>query len=279
MDLFFRHFGKGIPLIILHGLYGSSDNWISAGRLLSEDFEVYLPDQRNHGNSPHSKEHNYTLLKNDLLKFMNQHNIEKAVLIGHSMGGKTAMYFADENPDRIRALIVVDIAPGPYKYYVKTEANASDHLSILNAMSGVDFSKVKSRSDVDKQLSPMIRSIRIRQFLLKNIVRTGEKYSWRLNIKTLYDQLYEIMDGLDVEKYISGKRKINFPTLFIKGEKSNYISNNDFNVIYTIFPGAEIITIPDAGHWLHAEKPELFLKTVQEFLAANSILNYHKDAR
>lgn len=273
MELFFRHFGQGLPLIILHGLYGSSDNWVSIGKELAGNMKVYIPDQRNHGNSPHSKEHNYTLMKNDLLKFMEDHDIKKAVILGHSMGGKTAMTFALENPEKVIALIVVDISPNPYNFADNSKTQSTDHASIITAMRNVDFSVVKSRSDVDKQLSPIITSTRIRQFLLKNISRTQKnKYYWKLNIESLYNQLHNIMDGLDTEKYNKADNKIYFPVLFIKGEKSNYISNDDLNSIYTLFPGSEILTIPGAGHWLHAEKPELFLKAVKTFLARNDIL-------
>ena len=267
MELFFRQFGHGSPVIILHGLYGSSDNWVTTGKILAEDFKVFLIDQRNHGNSPHSPEHNYNVLKNDLLQFMNDHNLEKAVLIGHSMGGKTAMSFATEYSERVQALIVVDIAPGPYKNDFHAVSKTPNFMNIMSAMLGVDFSKVKSRSDADKQLEPVIPSARSRQFLLKNIVRTKDnQYTWKLNIKALYDQLPEIMDGLKIKNFTENDRIRKFPVLFIKGEKSNFISADDTDIIQTIFPESRIITIPDAGHWLHAEKPDLFIKTVKDFL-------------
>ena len=267
MELNFRHLGKGPALIILHGLFGSSDNWVSIGKELSRDFEVFLIDQRNHGNSPHSVEHNYTLLKNDLLDFMNNHDLEKSIIIGHSMGGKTAMFFAADYPGRTHALIVVDIAPGSYKNLIEPANQVTMQMNILSSMMSVDLSTVNSRTDIDKQLSPVIRSAKIRQFLLKNISRDKEgNYSWKLNIKTLHNQLPEIMDGLDTAMFHNGHGVSGFPVLFIKGEKSDYISDSDYPIIGTIFPDAEISIIPDTGHWLHAEQPDVFIRIVKEFI-------------
>jgi len=267
MDLHYRHIGKGPPLIVLHGLYGSSDNWITVGRILSEKFEVFLPDQRNHGNSPHSKEHNYMLLKNDLLGFMDRQNINKAIIIGHSMGGKVAMFFAADYPERIQSLIVVDISPGSYKSLQEPMNQITLHMNIISTMMAVNFSEVKSRTDVDSQLATGIPSRRIRQFLLKNVTRDNKgKYSWKLNIGALYNNLPEIMDGLNIQRITKGDKLKDFPVLFIKGEKSDYITESDYPAIYTLFPEAEIVSIPGAGHWLHAEQPELFIKTVTGFL-------------
>src|SRR6056297_1932446 len=265
MDLFFRTFGDGPPLIILHGLYGSSDNWVSIGRQLSENFQVYLLDQRNHGQSPHSPQHNYHLLKEDLRAFLDQQSIDKAIILGHSMGGKTAMFFAVDYPDRINNLIVVDISPQSYK-----ETNSNQllgHSTIINAMYNVDFTQVKNRRDIDTILSSAIPSKRVRQFLLKNVSRTKDNhFAWSLNLESISNELENIMYGLDTVKFKDGNGITGFPILFIKGEQSDYITTKDKKAIETIFPFAEIKTIPDAGHWLHAEQPELFIKTVQNFL-------------
>ena len=267
MELFYRRFGGGPPLIILHGLYGSSDNWVSIGKALASNFEVFIIDQRNHGDSPHSKEHNYTLLKNDLYDFMNQHGIEKAVLMGHSMGGKTVMFFSADYPERVQSLLVIDISPRSYKSLLNSVPQAIDHMDIINAMLEVDFSVVEKRSDVDKQLSQGILYSKIRHFLLKNVGRDKEgNYFWKLNIETLRDQLPEIMDGMDVKRFSNGNGITGFPVLFIKGENSGYISTEDITLIQTIFPAADIASIPGAGHWLHAEKPELLLKTIKYFV-------------
>ncbi len=267
MDLHYRRLGNGSPLIILHGLYGSSDNWITVGRSLSHSFEVFLVDQRNHGDSPHSREHNYMLLKNDLLDFMDNHNIKKAILLGHSMGGKTAMFFAADYPERLSSLIIVDIAPVSYRSLREPMSQITVHMNIISSMMAVDFTRVKSRSDVESQLSGGIPSEKIRRFLLKNVARKNEGvYDWKLNIRTLFNNLPEVMDGPDLRRFSRGNGIKGFPVLFIKGEKSDYISESDHSAINTIFPEAEIVTIPGAGHWLHAEQPEVFIQIVSSFL-------------
>lgn len=266
MDLFFRKFGDGPPLIILHGLYGSSDNWVSIGRKLSANYEVYLVDQRNHGKSPHSPQHNYHLLKEDLLEFMDKQSIDKAIILGHSMGGKTAMFFAVDYPERVNNLIVVDISPKSYRNTKSTQLLS--HSTIIKAMYNVDFNHVKSREDIDKILSPSIPLKRVRQFLLKNVNRTKDnRFAWSLNLESISNELKNIMDGLPIKNFKNGNGITGFPALFIKGEKSDYIKPSDRRAIETVFPFAEIEIIPNAGHWLHAEKPKLFLKTIQNFLA------------
>lgn len=261
MELFYRKYGEGPPLIILHGLYGSSDNWVSIGRELAENFEVYLIDQRNHGKSPHSADHNYDLMKEDLHEFMEQHAIGKAIILGHSMGGKTAMFFAADYPEKISHLIIVDISPRSYKDTNSTQLKM--HESIIRAMYNIDFYGIENRQEIDDILAKSIPQDRIRQFLLKNIHRSKDnEYSWSINIKTIKNELRNIMDGLDESQAaITG-----FPVLFIKGEKSDYIMDKDKDMIKNIFPYADFETIPDAGHWLHAEQPELFLKKITNFI-------------
>ena len=204
MNLFFRKFGQGPPLIIIHGLYGSSDNWVTIGKQLSENFEVFLIDQRNHGQSPHSSDHNYSLLKNDLCEFMDQQSIDKAVIIGHSMGGKTAMYFSVDCPDRITNLIVVDISP---LSYLKTDSyQLLSHTTIMDSMCSIDFSQITSRNQIDTTLSKSINQKNVRQFLLKNIKRTKDnKFKWGINISTLRERLPEIIDGLNPLDFKNGK--------------------------------------------------------------------------
>lgn len=261
MKLFYRKYGEGPPLIILHGLYGSSDNWVSVGKELAKNFEVYLVDQRNHGNSPHTADHNYSLMKEDLHEFMEQQAIDKAIIVGHSMGGKTAMFFAADYPEKISRLIVVDISPRSYKTTSSTQLKI--HESIIRAMYNVDFYGIQNRQEIDEILAKSIPDNRIRQFLLKNVNRSkNNEYSWSINIKTIKNELPHIMDGLnDNHPEITG-----FPVLFIHGEKSDYILDEDKKSIYSIFPYADFESIPNAGHWLHAEQPELFLKTVTDFI-------------
>lgn len=262
MELFFRKLGEGPPLIIIHGLYGSSDNWLSIGRSLSSHYTVWLIDQRNHGQSPHSDTHDYPSLRDDLISFMDRHGIGKSIIIGHSMGGKTAMFFAEALPERVEALIVIDIAPGPYK---EEDQSGLSHSNILNAMMQVDFSGVSMREEIDSQLD--IKSSRIRKFLLKNVSRAGDNaFRWRLNVPVLQANLGNVLEGLDTERYRGGEEIAGFPVLFIRGELSAYISDDDILVINQIFPMARVTTIPGAGHWLHVEKPELLLKTIRYFL-------------
>ena len=261
MELFFRKYGQGPPLIIIHGLYGSSDNWVSIGRKLAENFEVFIIDQRNHGRSPHSKDHNYQLLKEDLREFMDSQSIEKAIIIGHSMGGKTAMFFAADYPERISRLIVADISPKSYKSTNSNQLFA--HNNIIRAMYNIDFYGITSRDEVDEILSKSIPEIRVRQFLLKNVKRSkNNEYGWSLNIRAIKYELSNIMEGLDDKQgEITG-----FPVLFLKGENSEYIQDEDRKAIRNIFPFTDIETIPNAGHWLHAEQPGIFIQKVTDFI-------------
>ncbi|MBU8892674.1 MAG: alpha/beta fold hydrolase [Bacteroidales bacterium] len=261
MKLFFRKYGQGPPLIIIHGLYGSSDNWVSIGRKLSENFEVFLIDQRNHGKSPHSSDHNYQLLKEDLREFMDKQAIEKAIIVGHSMGGKTAMFFAAHYPEKVSILIVADISPKSYK--ATNSGQLLAHSTIIRVMYNLDFYGITSRQEIDDILAKSIPENRIRQFLLKNIKRSKDnEYSWSLNIKTIRNELANIMEGLDEnQSEITG-----FPVLFLKGGNSDYILDEDTKAIQKIFPYADIETIPNAGHWMHAEQPELFLKKIENFI-------------
>ncbi len=259
--------GQGPPMIILHGLYGSSDNWLSIGRAFSSNFEVFLIDQRNHGRSPHTKEHNYINLRNDLHDFMVSHNLQKSVILGHSMGGKAAMYFSVAWPEMVQSLIVIDISPRSYKSLTQPAPQTVDHMNIISAMISVDFNSVKDRADVEDILKESIPSERIRQFLLKNIKRGRDGiYKWKLNVKTLHDQLPKIIDGIDPKPFMNGNGITGFPVLFIKAEKSSYIREEDIGIIKTIFPMAEMATIPDTDHWVHAEKPELLIKTISYFV-------------
>ena len=261
MELFFRKYGEGPPLIILHGLYGSSDNWVSVGRELAENFEVYLIDQRNHGQSPHSPDHNYSLMKEDLREFMDQHSIDKAIIKGHSMGGKTAIFFAADYPERISHLIVVDISPRSYK--TTNSSQLKMHESIIRAMYNLDFYGIQNRQEIGDILSKSIPQDRIRQFLLKNVHRTkNNEYSWSINIKTIRNEIQNIMGGLDENH----PEIIGFPVLFINGEESDYIIDKDREIIKRIFPYADFESIPNAGHWLHAEQPEIFMKKVKDFI-------------
>lgn len=267
MKLFFREEGEGFPIVIVHGLYGSSDNWLTVGKKLAVHYKVYMIDQRNHGRSPNSEVHDYEAMKNDLAEFFDQQGIGKAILMGHSMGGKTAMSFAADYPERIEKLIVVDIAPKDY-FLLNDESQYYLHNNILRAMLEIDFGRIESRKQIEDFLNERIDSTQIVQFLLKSISRNKEThhFEWRLNVPVLYDNLDEIIKGVNAHWFDDRLPIKNYPVLFIKGANSNYILPEDFSPIRRIYPDAEISEISDAGHWLHAEQPQLFMEALTNFL-------------
>jgi len=267
MELFFRTYGKaGPPLVIVHGLYGSSDNWVSIARELADRFEVFVVDQRNHGQSPHSEVHDYPSMREDLREFMDRQGIPKAVLIGHSMGGKTVMSFAEAWPERVQALVSVDIAPKSYRNLALASRTAANHSNMIEAMLKLDLSKVHSREDADRALATSIGSERVRSFLLKNLRRNGESFTWRINLEAFEANMDKIFEGMDRETLAARGGITGFPALFISGGNSEYIRTLDHAFIRDIFPAAEIVTIPGTGHWVHAEQPALLVKTLRYFL-------------
>jgi esterase len=268
MELFFRKYGEGPPLIILHGLYGSSDNWVSVARSLADHYEVYLPDQRNHGRSPHHSEHTYFSLSSDLAEFMERQHIQRAVLIGHSMGGKVVMHFAHRYPDRVNALIVVDIAPKAYGELARLKSNTINHQLIIQSMMEVDFRNIHHREEVEQNLMEKLGTNRIVKFLMKNLKRNDDQtFTWTLNLPALNDHLDDILDGLNEQDFTRGRGVTGFPVLFVKGGDSDYITMDDYvDLIKVIFPFAELVTIPKTGHWLHAEEPELLIRNIRYFL-------------
>jgi len=245
--------GKGQPFIILHGFLGMSDNWKTLGSQYSENgFEVHLIDQRNHGKSFHSEKFNYDLLSDDVIDYMNHHHMESAYVMGHSMGGKTAMQLATTHPERVLKLIVADIAP---KYY------PPHHDFIFNGLSHLDFDKISDRRDADDELSKHIKEKGIRQFLLKNLYWVEkEKLGFRFNFDVLKDRMEEIGENITPNAIYDG------PTLFLRGDRSEYIQPTDSAEIKRHFPKAEIETIDKAGHWLHAENPKQFYEKSYNFL-------------
>lgn len=266
MELFFREFGNsGTPLIIVHGLYGASDNWVTIGKQLSEHFKVYIIDQRNHGSSPHSSSHSYNDMSNDLLSFMDNNSLKSAHLLGHSMGGKTVMHFALNHPDRTEKLIAVDIAPKSYGSMSNYALKTNNHAAIVSAMLHTPLPQLNNRSEIDKHLQDEIPNDQVRQFLLKNIKRaTNGVFEWKLNINAISDNLEEILDGFSSISPI--EYSYTKPAIFIKGEKSSYLLDEDMFLTRKYFPKSEFTTIPNAGHWLHAEQPDLFIKTILYFL-------------
>ena len=253
MELHSSILGDGKPFIILHGFLGMSDNWKTVGKKIAEKgYEVHLLDQRNHGKSPHTDDFSYELLAEDLENYCRQHKLENIVLMGHSMGGKTAMLAACNHEELVEKLIVVDIAP---KYY------APHHQQILEGLTALDEAKLTSRGDAEDFLEKFIPGTGVRLFLLKNLYwKTKDQLALKLNLEALKANIENIGEALPENKSF-GK-----PALFIKGEKSNYIEKTDELYIRKIFPKSVFVSIKDAGHWVHAENMKAFLQTVLQFV-------------
>lgn len=255
MELFYRQLGeKGQPVIILHGIFGTADNWQTFGKKLSENHRVYMVDQRNHGFSPHSDKFNYHYLAEDLKAFIDHHHLDHPVILGHSLGGKAAMHFALKYPENFDKLIVVDIAPKGYPVH---------HGNIIKGFEAVDIAHIKSRREADEQMAAVIGEPGIRQFLLKNLTRNEEgEYVWKLNLPVIKANLENVVEGI-VSKSVCPN-----PALFVKGEKSDFIQYDDEPDIKVYFPNAQLITIPEAGHWIHADKPERLMEEVKGFMGS-----------
>ena len=251
MILFNRIYGEGSPLVILHGLFGQSDNWTTLARAWSNHYQVIAIDQRNHGQSPHEDAFSYELMAEDLAETLDALNLESVNLLGHSMGGKTAMFFAQQHPQRISKLIVADIAPRAY---------APHHGEIIAALKALPLTELKDRNSADVELAKGIPDFGTRQFLLKNLYRNDAgTFSWRFNLDAISAQISEVGKALPDEQ-------VHLPALFVRGSKSNYISDEDQAEIAQQFSNATFATIPNAGHWLHAEQPEAFSRVVLDFL-------------
>ena len=250
MELFFRELGTGKPLVILHGLFGFSDNWQTHAKKFSDYYRVILVDLRNHGHSPWSEEFSYQLMVNDLVELFNKLNLTDVILIGHSMGGKVAMHFAQSHSEFIEKLIVVDMGVKEYPLH---------HQHILKAFDSIDLNKLTARSEAERILSSFIESKGVVQFLLKNLYwRDRGKLAWRVNFKVLQSSMPEILSALP-------KNEVLLPTLFIRGALSDYILASDIEEIENLFPDSQLVTIDNAGHWVHAEAPEEFTDAVLSF--------------
>lgn len=264
MKLFCRKYGDGPPLVILHGLYGSSDNWVTIAKKLGNSFTVYLPDQRNHGQSPHSQIHDYDSMRDDLFELAGDLNLKKFFLAGHSMGGKTAISFALKWPEMLNGLLIADISPftnetGRQSIYVQ-------HFTILNAILSFDLDKIWTRREAGNVLLEKIPSVKVRELILKNLQRTADNnFAWKLNAQSILKNLDKIMEGVERQTDFS-QQIIGFPVIFLKGGDSDYIPAVDFRDIRNVFPAAEIIEIPGAGHWIHVDKPDEVVKNLKNLL-------------
>ncbi|WP_148861495.1 alpha/beta fold hydrolase [Marinobacter fonticola] len=252
VDLHHRVVGEGKPLVLLHGLFGSLENLGGVTQRLSDTWQVHALDLRNHGRSPHVEAMDYPAMADDVQRYLDKQKIERASVLGHSMGGKTAMELALAHPDRIERLIVADIAPVAY---------APHHDTIIEGLTGLDLSAVKTRGDADKWLAEYVEIPAVRQFLLKNLVRSDEGgYGWRINLKAIEREYPQIAKGPTAQGPFDG------PTLFLKGGESDYIQDSHRDTVSRLFPKATLRILPGTGHWLHAEKADLFAKLSRRFL-------------
>jgi len=255
MELHHKIFGHGDPLIILHGLFGTLDNWQTLGRMLGENYQVFTIDQRNHGRSPHIPEHTFAAMASDLNAFMEYNWIHHAHLVGHSMGGKTAMQFALQHSDKVGKIIVVDIGPKAYR---------GGHELIFEALGAIDLSRVAEREQVEAHLRQYIQENAIVQFLMKNLSRSKDgAYHWKMNLPVLRDYYNDMLLPIQSDRPYEG------PILFIRGERSPYIQDDDWSEIQDLFPNARLATIKGAGHWVHADAPRELLQLILGFLKEN----------
>ncbi len=253
MKLFFQEYGTGQPLIILHGLLGSLDNWHTLSKTFATAFRVLAVDLRNHGRSPHSNKFTYSAMAEDVLELMDAQHIGSAHLLGHSMGGKVAMQLAVSYPERVDKLIVVDIAPRAYPRI---------HGEILEALISLNLTGLQSRQQVEDELARNIPDLALQQFLMKNLTRDPSgAFSWKANLDVI-SRNYE-----EIAREISATRSFSKPTLFVKGDRSDYVLASDISFIHRLFPSAAVSSI-DAGHWIHAESPNCFADVVLNFLGS-----------
>ena len=253
MELFHNQYGdSGPPFILLHGLLGAHGNWHTLSRTAFQDVaRVYAVDQRNHGRSPHADAMDYPTLATDLRRFIDRHDLAPAAVLGHSMGGKTAMQAALSHPDRVDRLIVVDMAPKAYPPH---------HTKLLDALARIDPTAYDGRDEIDDVLAEDVPSWPIRQFLLKNLDYDGETYTWRMNLDAIRAHYDDITAALSRMPTYEG------PALFVRGGASDYVADEDREGIRARFPNAELVTIDGAGHWVHADAPDALAEVVTDFL-------------
>ncbi|MBN1118907.1 MAG: alpha/beta fold hydrolase [Bacteroidales bacterium] len=264
MNLFFEKIGNGPALVILHGLYGSGHNWLNIARILSDNFTVILVDQRNHGKSPHSALHNYDEMALDLKELTNLLQLERFYLLGHSMGGKTAITFTLQHPGQIEKLICVDISPYSYLDQKAFKPQIDFHRKILEGFANAPIQHLENRTVIENYFTEVTQDKHIAKFLLKNLKRNSKgKFAWQLNVEALRNNIDQVVDAappvkLGIQSFI--------PALFIRGGISPYITNEEMNAIPDVFPNAVFETFENSGHWLHAQETERFIQTVLNFL-------------
>jgi len=261
MQLFARILGHGRPLVILHGLFGMSDNWLSIGKALTRHgFRVHIPDLRNHGRSPHAKTHRYPEMCDDLLEYLDHHGLDKIELIGHSMGGKLAMIFSLLQPERVADMVVVDIAPADYRRPENTF-----HRDLIATLLELDLNRYRTRGKVREELARRLQDGRLAGFLAKNIAldKDSGRMFWLLNLEVLQKHLQHLAIGLEELEFHA---PCQVRTLFLKGDDSDYYLPQHEPARLLFFPHSRVVGIARAGHWLHSEQSERFLAEVLTFL-------------
>ncbi|WP_375445021.1 alpha/beta fold hydrolase [uncultured Fibrella sp.] len=258
MKLYYREVGEptATPLIIVHGIFGSSDNWLTISKTIAaEGYRVILPDQRNHGQSPRSDDFSYVDMAADIHELITDLNLVNPILVGHSMGGKTMMQYVFTFPGTFASLVIVDIAPKFYPVH---------HGEILRGLAAIDLKNVRTRNEADAALTPYEPSPTVRQFLLKNLYREEvagtSQFAWRLNLPVISREIHGVGEEL------TNPHPITERTLFIRGQRSPYILDSDWPAILQLFPNAQLVTINDAGHWVQAEQPAEFVRVLMAFL-------------
>jgi esterase len=257
LELHAQVMGEGAPLVVLHGLFGASQNWQTVARTwLAAKFEVHLLDLRNHGQSPQSDVHDYPSMAEDVGWYITHHiSRGNAHVMGHSMGGKVAMQLAATQPSRVDRLVIVDMAPRPY---------VATHLEMIEAMLAIDPAAARSRKEVEEALMAAIPDRNVRMFLLTNLVRDsgvgGSGLRWRVNLDAIYRNYTNIIDDVDIGPAFTN------PTLFVRGSGSDFIRDADWPHIQRLFSGAKLLTIEGAGHWVHADAPQALSEAVSAFL-------------
>lgn len=252
MILHFQSTGQGDPLVIMHGLFGSADNWRSISSVLSRERQVISVDLRNHGRSFYHPQQTFELMAEDLLHLLDDIGVSTIDLLGHSLGGKTAIQFAQSFANRLRRLIVVDIAPRQY---------ADEHSAIFKALLALDLASFSTRTAINKALSATLPDPLVRQFLLLNLQKDSSGFSWRINLQALFYNYPSLLQSVEPT------HSVEVPVLFINGAQSDYVTDNDKQHIKRLFPQAEHVIIDRAGHWVHADQPDIFVQQVSRFLA------------
>lgn len=260
MQLNYRTLGTGKPLIILHGLYGCSDNWLTISKTFASNFQVILPDLRNHGQSPHSDVFNIPAMAQDLNELINTLNLSTVCIIGHSLGGKVAMEYVAKEQQKVEKIIVVDIAP---RKYSKTEFEQhQNHLQLINILKNIDLSLYQTRSQALNDLLQLQNGERIKNLMMKNLATDNNgNLHWKINIKAIADNLADLLNN-----YQADLSKVQTPILFMRGQNSDYLTLEDFETIKKTIPNANVLEVPNASHWLQVDNPNFFIENAKKFL-------------